>query len=476
MEIGNGFIRQLVKKEEYANAGIDLTLNSKINIWSNDLVKVDNIFALILNMLKEQILIQEGIEEHSLLRPRDFDKSKVVLFAKNKEYFENLNLPKELLFAEKILSNGDEKLLNYLLENIIENTKTAYDKTFSAFDKYENDNEIDEELKDKLALFYNDYNAHYKKPYVFVMIEDISSLKDDRTMELLKKVFEIGRSKYVISCFGSKLEENVEFLSQFANANITLVDKMNENDKQAWYSINNFGLGNIEKLDKLNEEDYLCIKGNLYDQGRNYGNQPFILTIRDYKKEIKKKADENNNKMQTDIDKSLLNTFPVELAEYRYSLQDEIIKYMSNFSDLKRVVIKDAKTLIMDYMEFDTVENYDVLTFMNDNVNKIRNEFNYRIGEYLKGERIRGRHLRIERCFSFGRNMEISEYIKLRQDDNKIQYDWQINAVILAKCIKDLWNIQNEKNRIENFHFYKYPKEYRKRYGYNDEWNSEDLI
>ena len=88
MEIGSGIIKQLVKREEYAYGGIDLTIDSKINVWSNNLQKVDNIFALILNLVKERNLILKGIEEHSLLRPMGFDRSKVILFAKNKEYFE----------------------------------------------------------------------------------------------------------------------------------------------------------------------------------------------------------------------------------------------------------------------------------------------------------------------------------------------------------------------------------------------------
>ena len=98
------------------------------------------------------------------------------------------------------------------------------------------------------------------------------------------------------------------------------------------------------------------------------------------------------------------------------------------------------------------------------------------MGEYIKIEKFRARHLRIERCFSLSRNMEISEYIKLRQDDGKIQYDWQINVIILARRIKDLWKLLNEENKINSFHFFKYPKEYRKKYGYNEEWSSDDLI
>ena len=71
--------------------------------------------------------------------------------------------------------------------------------------------------------------------------------------------------------------------------------------------------------------------------------------------------------------------------------------------------------------------------------------------------------------------MEICEYIKLRQDDGKIKYDWQINAVIVARCIMDLWNSTNEEVKISGFHFYKYPKEYRKKYGYTQEWTEDDL-
>ena len=481
MEIGSGTIKQLVKTEEYANGGINLTIDSKINVWSSNLSKIDNIFALALNMLKEQRLIAEGIEEHSLLRPKDFDKSKVVLFAKNKEYFENLNLPKELMMGERILSEGDEELLNYFLENIIDNAKTAYDKNISTIDKYESKSQIDDEMKDKLAVFYSDYNAHYKKPYIIVMIEDISMFKNDRTIELLKRVFELGRSKYVISCFGSIIDGNIDFLSQFAGANVTLVDKMKESDKNAWYEVNYFGLGDLSKLDKMNDEDYLCIKGNLYDQGRSFGIKPYILTIREYVKEkVQVKPEESNSVVRkVDIyhdDFSALETFPNELAEYKYNLQDETIKYMANFSDLKRVVVRDIKTLVTDYFEFETVDNYDILAFLSDNFSKIKNEFNYRMGEYIRVERFRNRHLRIERCFSLGRNMEISEYIKLRQDDSKVAYDWQINAILLARTIMDLWNSQNDENKITSFRFYKYQKEYRKKYGYTEEWTSQDLM
>ena len=78
MEIGNGLIKQLVKTEEFANGEIDLTIDTKINIWCSEVLKIDNIFALILNMLKEQRWIADGIEEHSLLRPKEFDKSKII--------------------------------------------------------------------------------------------------------------------------------------------------------------------------------------------------------------------------------------------------------------------------------------------------------------------------------------------------------------------------------------------------------------
>ena len=255
MEIGNGLIKQLVKTEEFANGEIDLTIDTKINIWCSEVLKIDNIFALILNMLKEQRLIADGIEEHSLLRPKEFDKSKIILFAKNKEYFEKLNLPKELMMGERVLSNNDEELLNYLLETVLDNSRTAYDKTLSIFDKLANNSNIKDDLKNQLALFYNDYNAHYKKPYIFIMIEDVSMFKNDRTIELLKRVFELGRSKSIVCCFGSIIDNNIEFLSQFANANITLVDKMKNSDLEAWYNINYFGLGDLTKLNKMSDND-----------------------------------------------------------------------------------------------------------------------------------------------------------------------------------------------------------------------------
>ena len=192
MELGSGIIKQLVKKEEYACGGIDLTVDSKINVWSNNLQKIDDIFALVLNLLKEQNLILEGIEEHSLLRPMGFDRSKVILFAKNKDIFESLTMPKELMMGERVLTVGDEDVLNYLLEMVLINSRTAYDRTLSKFDKLANDANIGEDLKDKLSLFYSDYNVHYKKPYIFVMIEDVSMFKNDRTIELLKKAFELG--------------------------------------------------------------------------------------------------------------------------------------------------------------------------------------------------------------------------------------------------------------------------------------------
>lgn len=481
MEIGNGLIKQLVKTEEFANGEIDLTIDTKINIWCSEVLKIDNIFALILNMLKEQRLIADGIEEHSLLRPKEFDKSKIILFAKNKEYFEKLNLPKELMMGERVLSNNDEELLNYLLETVLDNSRTAYDKTLSIFDKLANNSNIKDDLKNQLALFYNDYNAHYKKPYIFIMIEDVSMFKNDRTIELLKRVFELGRSKSIVCCFGSIIDNNIEFLSQFANANITLVDKMKNSDLEAWYNINYFGLGDLTKLNKMSDNDYLCIKGNLYDQGRDFGIKPYILTIREYKKErsLIKPDEKNSSLRKVDIyndDFSALKTFPSELAEYKYNLQEATIKYMVNYSDLKRIIVKDIKSVVIDYLEFETVESYDILMFLNENFIKLKNEFNYRMGEYIKIEKFRARHLRIERCFSLSRNMEISEYIKLRQDDGKIQYDWQINVIILARCIKDLWNLLNEENKINSFHFFKYPKEYRKKYGYNEEWSSDDLI
>ncbi len=481
MEIGSGIIKQLVKREEYAYGGIDLTIDSKINVWSNNLQKVDNIFALILNLVKERNLILKGIEEHSLLRPMGFDRSKVILFAKNKEYFEKLNIPKELMMGERILTTGDEELLNYLLEMVLENAETAYDKTLSKFDKLASDSCIKDDIKDKLTLFYSDYNSHYKKPYIFIMIENVSMLKNDRTIELLKKTFELGRSKNVVCCFGSTIIGNLDFLCSFANANVTLLDKMDDEDRKVWNSINSFGMGDLTKLDIMNDDDYLCIKGNLYDQGRSFGIKPYILTIRDYKREKPQmKVDENRLlSKRLDIyndDFSTIKTFPTELAEYKYNLQDETIKYMSNFCDLKRIVVKDIKSLIMDYFEFETIDNYNILVFLNENFSKIKNEFNYRIGEYIKTESYRAKHIRIERCFSLGRNMEISEYVKLRKEDCKIQNDWQMNSIILARCIKDLWNLTNEENQITAFHFYKYPKEYRKKYGYQDEWTSEDLM
>ena len=112
-EQGSGIIKQLVKKEEYACGGIDLTVDSKINVWSNNLQKIDDIFVLVLNLLKEQNLILEGIEEHSRLRPMGFDRSKVILFAKNKDIFESLTMPKELMMGERVLTVGDEDVLNY---------------------------------------------------------------------------------------------------------------------------------------------------------------------------------------------------------------------------------------------------------------------------------------------------------------------------------------------------------------------------
>ena len=481
MELGSGIIKQLVKKEEYACGGIDLTVDSKINVWSNNLQKIDDIFALVLNLLKEQNLILEGIEEHSLWRPMGFDRSKVILFAKNKDIFESLTMPKELMMGERVLTVGDEDVLNYLLEMVLINSRTAYDRTLSKFDKLANDANIGEDLKEKLSLFYSDYNVHYKKPYIFVMIEDVSMFKNDRTIELLKKAFELGHSRNVVCCFGSTIKDNIEFLCSFANADVTLIGKMSENDKKIWDKENCFGLNDLTKLDIMNDDDYLCIKGNLYDQGRNLGIKPYILTIRDYKRE-KPQIKVGENRLlskRLDIyndDFSTLGTFPTELVEYKYNLQDETIKYMSNFCDLRRIVVKDVKSLVMDYFEFENVDNYYILTFMNENFAKIKNEFNYRIGEYIKTESYRGRHLRMERCFSLGRNMEISEYIKLKKDDTKIQNDWQINAIILARCITDLWNFVNEENKISAFHFYKYPKEYRKKYGYNTEWTSNDLM
>ena len=51
MEMGSGTIKQLVKREEYANGGINLTIDSKINVWSSNPSKIDNIFALVYFMI-----------------------------------------------------------------------------------------------------------------------------------------------------------------------------------------------------------------------------------------------------------------------------------------------------------------------------------------------------------------------------------------------------------------------------------------
>ena len=48
-------------------------------------------------------------------------------------------------------------------------------------------------------------------------------------------------------------------------------------------------------------------------------------------------------------------------------------------------------------------------------------------------------------------------------------------AVIAILGLIQIANV-NEENKITGFHFYKYPKEYRKKYGYKDEWTSEDLM
>ena len=106
---------------------------------------------------------------------------------------------------------------------------------------------------------------------------------------------------------------------------------------------------------------------------------------------------------------------------------------------------------------------------------KLKNEFNYRMGKYVQREDFHRREVSIEKCFSLGRNFEISEYIKLKPMDWPVSYNWLVSNTMLLKTIVDLWNNQNDDNKITAYHFYKYSKGYRQKYGYTDEWSERDI-
>ena len=59
--------------------------------------------------------------------------------------------------------------------------------------------------------------------------------------------------------------------------------------------------------------------------------------------------------------------------------------------------------------------------------------------------------------------------------DWPVSYNWLVSNTMLLKTIVDLWNNQNDDNKITAYHFYKYSKEYRQKYGYTDEWSERDI-
>ena len=126
-------------------------------------------------------------------------------------------------------------------------------------------------------------------------------------------------------------------------------------------------------------------------QGQSIGHKPYIVGINE---DIVIPKDEFESNFISSLtrsnvykdDFSLLNTEPKELVDYKYSLQEEFVKYMSNFAEMRKMVVKDFKTLLLDYIEFENVENYDVLSFVNENYNKIKTEFDYRMCKYIQRE------------------------------------------------------------------------------------------
>ena len=93
----------------------------------------------------------------------------------------------------------------------------------------------------------------------------------------------------------------------------------------------------------------------------------------------------------------------------------------------------------------------------------------------MQREDYRKKSIEVEKCFSLGRNFEIIEYVKVKPDEYFIKYNWQITNVMLLKTIVELWNKQNAEQQITAYHFYKYSKEYRQKYGYTDEWSERDI-
>lgn len=478
MKLEKGVIKELVKKEEFVSANLDVLRNRRVNIWSKNNEKIAKVLKFVLSELQKEKFLE--YQTNSENQTQEDENMKVLMFAKNKEYFEKLNLPKELFMADKVLSEGDEPLLNYLLSTVIENASN--EKFYSIFDDYENKDFLDEETKNDIQNYFDEYvsKATSKRPRVYVLIDDISIFQNSITFELLKKVFNISRINKVFAYYGSNIDNNINKLGELSNADKTLLDTLNQTEIEQWSTYSRYGLGNIQKLDKVEENDFLCIEGDLLRQGQQIGKKPYIVGINEDivipKNEFESRFISNltrSNVYKDDF--SLLNTEPRELVDYKYSLQEEFVKYMSNFAEIRKIVVKDFKTLLLDYIEFDNVENYDVLCFVNENYNKIKTEFDYRMCKYVQREDYYKREITIEKCFSLGRNFEVIEYIKVKPDENFIKYNWQISNVMLIKTIVDLWNKQNIEQQITSYHFYKYSNEYRQKYGYTDEWSERDL-
>ncbi len=255
----------------------------RINIWSKDISKIDNVFEIILKALKTPEQLPNGIKRN-LFKLKNVGDVKVLLFANNKEYFDKLDIPKEMLFGKTFYTEADEKVFDYIVERL-----QGSGELISRMPRTTPPDQIIDIEEEFINIYrsrtFDIYNLNgEKRTYLFILVEDISKLKSARTIQLLRSLYLERCYNNIVCCLGSIIDNNIEFLSEFAASRVMLVDKLNDVEESDWRDINYFGLGDISLLKTMKDERFLCIKGNLFDQGRWYGQKPYTIKLSDLEK------------------------------------------------------------------------------------------------------------------------------------------------------------------------------------------------
>jgi len=350
------------------------------------------------------------------------------------DIFENIEIEyKDLLKNNKAKIVSNQKLINYL--NYTEDTKDIILELKNEIDSH-NINDDDELLK-KYKKELNEI-VKYRLP-INKKFENIS--KD----ELNKMLFDYDTEKLNININQIEIN-NDDLLKQIKQ---TYINKSNYNEKE-YILIQN----KIKELKLINNKEIIINNNKLYEINKN---NKLI--------ELKSKINSTYKKLNKNIDSKIINNLQNIYDDFKiFSYTDTISNLQSELSNIKTnyKLIKTKADYIYNLIDFNIIINEDIINkYKTLNYESYIKDINIKLSNY---ELIKQTYLIAEtykeiinmfKIFNTNINTKYQNCINHSNNINQFYCNNNLNYQNVKEQYEYLTNLQNEKEKIYNYHMIK---------------------